>query len=95
MHSGEYDHVSTGLRSLLCETEAVANVVGNVLDVRFLVEVSQNDRILFFLQSFDLCKQVQGWVEVQIQKTLFFHFVFCRYQHFVIHIIIYNTSIYK
>ena len=59
MDAGEDDDLGLGGLRLLRELEAVADEVGQVLDLRILVVVSQDDRIQLALQPLDLGEEIE------------------------------------
>ena len=57
MDAAEDDHVGLGLGRLLGEPQRIAHVVGDVLDLRHLVVVRQDDRVKLLLEDKDLARQ--------------------------------------
>lgn len=58
MHARKYDHVGLGLSGFLGEAEAIADIVGDVLDVGILVVVGQDYGVPFFFEAFDAGEDV-------------------------------------
>jgi len=54
MHAAEYDHIGFRLCRLNAETQGVANVVGDVLNLRKLVIVSQDHGVPFLFPLFNI-----------------------------------------
>ena len=61
--AGEDDDVGVGPGRLAGETERVADVVGDVLDVGLLVIVREEDGVLLALQPLDLLEQVERGID--------------------------------
>lgn len=53
MHAAHHDDVGIGFGSLLCQSEAIAHIVGNVLNFAFGVVMRQNDGIFFLAKASD------------------------------------------
>ena len=60
VHAAERDHVGVGLLRGAREAEAVADVIGEVLDLRLLVVVRQDDGVALLLQALDLLLELPG-----------------------------------
>ena len=56
MHTRKNDDIGIGLAGLLCQSEAVANIIGHILDIGFLVIVCQDHCILLLFQPLILGK---------------------------------------
>lgn len=80
VHAAHHNHVGICLGSPLCQCQAVADEVGNVLYLASLVVVSQNHRILFFLQSEDGLPDVR-FVHRLVGKTFLCPFFFYHIDH--------------
>jgi hypothetical protein len=61
--AAEHDHFGLGVARALGELERVAEVVGDVLDVRVLVVVRQDHGVARLAQSVDLGEQVETRVD--------------------------------
>ncbi len=55
------DHVGVGLRRLARQIEAVADEIGEVLDLRLLVIMGEDHRVALALQPIDLGEQVEAF----------------------------------
>jgi len=67
----EDNDIGIGLGCLLAQAEAVADVIGDILNLRFLVVVGQDDSIAFFFQLVDLGCEVEGGVYVEVEVAHF------------------------
>src|ERR1044072_1333631 len=62
MHTRKNDHVCTGLFGLLSQAQTIADIVGYILDIRFLVVMRQQNSILFLFEPFNLGEKVKRWI---------------------------------
>ena len=69
MHAGENDQIRRCLLSLLRESQAIPNIIRHVLDIRLLVIVREDNRILLSFQFFDLQEKVKLRRNGNIQKS--------------------------
>src|ERR1700754_2554343 len=69
MHTCKNDQVRGCLFRLLSQTQTIPKIIGNILDIRPLVIMREDDRILFLLQFLDLQKKVQLGRNSNIQKS--------------------------
>jgi hypothetical protein len=69
VHAGKNDHVGVRLGGRLRQAEGVADKVGDVLDIRLLVQVRQDNGVLFFFEFFDLGKKIQRRVDRCVDKS--------------------------
>jgi hypothetical protein len=60
MDAGEYDNVSFGIRCLPGEPERVSDIVRQVLDLRLLIVVGEENSVLLAFQATDLSHEVQA-----------------------------------
>ena len=71
VNTGEDDDVGIGLGGLLAQAQAVADVIGDVLDLRFLVIMRQDDGVLLFLELIDLRYEVERRVHIEVEVAHF------------------------
>ena len=58
-HAAKGDHLGVGRRRLARQIEAVADEIGEVLDLRLLVIMREDDRVALLLEARDLGEQVE------------------------------------
>jgi hypothetical protein len=58
-HAAEGDHLGVGRRRLARQIEAVADEIGEVLDLGLLVIMGEDDRVALLLEARDLGEQVE------------------------------------
>ena len=69
MYAGEYDDIRVRLGGSPGEPQRITYIIGDVLNVRFLIIVRQEHRVLFLLHLFDFLKQIQHGVDGCVDKT--------------------------
>src|SRR5204863_5211438 len=70
MYTCKDNHIRGCFFRLLCKAQAIADIIRHVLDIWLLVVMSKHHSILLFFQSLYFCKQVKGWVQVNVKETL-------------------------
>jgi hypothetical protein len=60
VNPGKNDNIGTGTCCLLRKSKRIAEIVGNILNIRVLVVVGKNNSIEFFFQGINCPKQVVG-----------------------------------
>lgn len=66
MDPGKDDQIGVGFGRLARQSQRVADVIGQVLDDRFLVVVRQDDGVFFLPESVDLRDQIQRRIDGHI-----------------------------
>ncbi len=56
VYAGKHNDIGIGLSSFLGKAQAIADIIGHILNIRLLVIVRQQNRIFFFFQSLNLGK---------------------------------------
>jgi hypothetical protein len=69
VNAGEDDDIGFGFGRLLAESEAVAYIVGYILNIAVLIIMGQDDGVFLALESVDFCYQIEGRVDIYIQKS--------------------------
>ena len=69
-HAAEGDDVGVGRRGLARQIEAVADEIGEVLDLRLLVIMGEDDRVALLLQPRDLGEQVEALQALRSGRSL-------------------------
>ena len=69
MHTREDDDIGIRFGSLLAQAEAVAYIIRDILNIRILIIMRQNDSIFLLLETLNLCHQVQFRINIYIQKA--------------------------
>ena len=60
MDTAEDDHIGIGLSSTLAQSQGIANMVGEILDLFDLVVMREDNGIPLLLESKDLGYQISG-----------------------------------
>ena len=53
MNAGKYNNIRIGCSSILCKTQTIPNIISDILYIRFLVVMSEQNRFLFLFQMFN------------------------------------------
>ena len=61
MDAAEADDVGVGFLSFVCQTEGIADIVGEILNGADLVVVGQDDGVTFFFKAQYIFLQVEDW----------------------------------
>ena len=76
VYAAHHDDVRVGPGCLLCQAEAVAHIVGDVLYGPFGIVVSEDDGIFLLAELFDFSVEVDAFREGFVSEALLFPRIF-------------------